>query len=110
VAWDGGAVVGCVRLWAVKVGHAPAILLGPIAVDPDYRSHGLGAALVARACEACAHAGQALIVLVGDPPYFGPLGFVAAPKVVMPGPVDQRRVMTRALKPGEVAEGLVTRA
>lgn len=108
VAWDAGAVVGCVRLWSVRVGGASAVLLGPIAVDPDHRSHGLGAALVMRACEATAAAGHRLIVLVGDPPFFGPLGFVAAPKVIMPGPVDQRRVMARALSPGVEAEGLVT--
>jgi predicted N-acetyltransferase YhbS len=110
VAWDAGGVVGCVRLWPVKVGQTPAILLGPIAVDPDHRSHGLGAALVAHACAAAADAGHALIVLVGDPPFFGPLGFGAAPKVAMPGPVDQRRVMARALKPGADAEGAVTPA
>ncbi|MEJ0066445.1 MAG: hypothetical protein WDM85_14410 [Caulobacteraceae bacterium] len=53
-----------------------------------------------------------LIVLVGDPPFFGPLGFVAAPGVVMPGPVDQSRVMRRALKPGADAglKGLVAAA
>jgi len=110
VAWQGGGVVGCVRLWSVKVGQAPAILLGPIAVDPDYRSHGLGAALVTRACEACVRDGHALIVLVGDPPYFGPLGFSTTAKVIMPGPVDQRRVMARALRPGAEAAGLVTPA
>jgi predicted N-acetyltransferase YhbS len=112
VAWHEGGVVGCVRQWAVKVGESPAILLGPFAVDPDYRRQGLGAALIARACEAAAETGHAVIVLVGDPPYFGPLGFEVAPKVTLPGPVDPRRVMARALKPGAGAalEGAVTSA
>ena len=46
VAWDGGQVVGCAQQWAVKVGETPAIFFGPIAVDPAYRHHGVGAALI----------------------------------------------------------------
>ena len=112
IAWDGRELVGSVRQWTVIVGETPAIFLGPIAVEEDYRSHGVGAALIERACAAAVAAGHALIVLVGDPPFFGPLGFVAAPGVVMPGPVDQRRVMSRALKPGADAglKGLVVAA
>lgn len=109
VAWDGGRLVGCARQWAARVGGTPAIFFGPIAVDPAYRSQGLGAALTERACDAAASAGHALIVLVGDMPFFGPLGFAPAPKVTMPGPVDQRRVLARALQPGaaDALEGLV---
>src|SRR5580658_6124943 len=112
VAWDAGCVVGCVQLWRVKVGETPAILLGPIAVEAAARSHGLGAALVERACEAAAEAGHALIVLVGDMPFFGPHGFAPAPGVRMPGPVDQRRVLAKPLTPGADAGlmGLVTAA
>ena len=109
VAWDHREVVGCVRQWAVKVGETPAVFLGPIVVEPDYRSHGLGAALIDHACAAATRGGQHLIVLVGDMPFFGPLGFTQAPAVVMPGPVDQRRVLARALHPGVATDlkGLV---
>jgi predicted N-acetyltransferase YhbS len=112
VAWDAGRIVGCVRQWTVKVGQAPSIFLGPIAVEPAYRSQGLGAALIERACEAAARGGEAGIVLVGDMPLFGPHGFVPAPRVVMPGPVDRRRVLARALQPGAdlALEGLITAA
>jgi predicted N-acetyltransferase YhbS len=100
VAWEDGRIVGCVRQWPVRIGETPAILLGPFAVDPDYRSQGLGAALIAHACEAAARAGCGLVVLVGDAPYFGPMGFSIAPKVRMPGPVDPKRVLVRALRQG----------
>jgi predicted N-acetyltransferase YhbS len=105
VAWRDGAAVGCVRLWPIAIGGTPALLLGPFAVDDAHRGQGLGAALIARACEAAAEAGHALILLVGDADYFAPLGFSAAParEVVMPGPVDQRRVLARALKEGSSA-------
>jgi len=99
-AWDGRELVGSVRQWAVKVGATPAIFLGPIAVEAAYRSHGLGAALIEQACAAASGAGHAAIVLVGDMPFFGPLGFDPAPGVIMPGPVDQTRVLARALTPG----------
>lgn len=93
VAREGGRVIGSVRLWAVTVGDTPALFLGPIAVDAAQRSAGLGADLV-EACIAQAKAnGSAGILLVGDPPYFGRFGFVAAPAVTLPGPVDPRRLL-----------------
>jgi len=109
LAWDADRLVGCVQLWPVTVGGAPAILLGPIAVEPAYRRHGLGAALIDRACAAAAEAGHRLMVLVGDMPLFGPHGFTPAAKVMMPGPVDQRRVLALALVAGAEVdlEGLV---
>ncbi len=107
VAWRAGTAVGCVRLWAIAVGDAPALLLGPFAVEGRLRGEGIGRALIARACEAAAAAGHRLVLLVGDEPYYGPLGFSAAPAraVRLPGPVDQRRVLVAALAPG-AAEGL----
>ena len=101
-ALDGERVAGAVRLWPILIGESPAQFLGPIAVDPEYRSHGLGAALIERACRAAASAGHRLVLLVGDRAFFEPLGFEGAPaeRLVMPGPVDPRRVLWRALQPG----------
>ncbi len=112
VAWASREAVGCVRMWPVTIGPAPAILLGPFAVDSERRRQGLGAALINRACEAAAEAGHALIVLVGDPDYFAPLGFSVARNLVMPGPVDRRRVLARALKSYRAVElaGAVARS
>jgi predicted N-acetyltransferase YhbS len=100
VAREAGAVVGCVRMWPVRIGDTPAVLLGPFAVDEACRGQGLGAALIERACAAAKTAGHALILLVGDQPYFGPLGFIRSGALRLPGPVDQRRVLVLALKPG----------
>jgi predicted N-acetyltransferase YhbS len=110
VAWDGKRLVGCVRQSDVRVEAAPAILLGPIAVDSAYRHHGLGGALIEAAVAAATQASLTMIVLVGDMPLFGPHGFQVAPKLVMPGPVDQRRVLARVLAQGAVAEGRVSAA
>lgn len=102
VAWDEAKAVGSARLWPVTIGQAPALLLGPFAVDEAYRRQGLGAALARHACETAATAGHGLVMLVGDEAYFAPLGFSAQParRVIMPGPVDQRRVLVRALSAG----------
>jgi predicted N-acetyltransferase YhbS len=57
---------------------------------------------VRRACEAATAAGWRYVLLVGDPPFFGPLGFRAAEAAlaVLPGPVDRARVLVKALVPG----------
>ncbi len=102
VAHDGAEVVGCVRQWPVTIGGTPAALLGPFAVHPDWRSRGLGAALIVHAVAAAKDAGHAFVILVGDAPYFGPLGFEVASGAVMPGPVDPRRVLIARLT-GEAA-------
>jgi predicted N-acetyltransferase YhbS len=106
-AHSDGVLAGSVRLWPIRVGERPVVFLGPIAVDPTWRSRGLGAALVRKACDAAKAAGHDLILLVGDAPFFGPLGFEVVPpgRIVMPGPVDSRRLLARSLVPG-AAEGL----
>jgi predicted N-acetyltransferase YhbS len=98
-AWSGDRLLGCARMWRVRVGGRPATFLGPFAVEQGERNAGFGARLIARACEAARAAGETHVVLVGDEPYFGRLGFTAAAgrAVVMPGPVDQRRVLVCVL-------------
>jgi predicted N-acetyltransferase YhbS len=82
-------------------------------VEQGERNAGFGARLIARACEAAQAAGESHVLLVGDEAYFGRVGFstAAGRAVQMPGPVDQRRVLVRALTPdaGELA-GPVTAA
>ena len=39
----GGRLVGTLRLWHVSVGGVPALVLGPLAVDPSVRALGIGA-------------------------------------------------------------------
>ncbi len=111
VAMRGGKPVGCVRMWPVTIGGETVAFLGPLAVDPDERSHGLGQTLVEAACEAARIAGWKAVLLVGDAPYFTRAGFSNAHTkgVEMPGPVDQRRVLLKALLPGgdEGLSGLV---
>jgi len=106
-AWEEARLVGSVRLWPVSIGGEPVAFLGPIAVEAELRKHRIGQTLVERACEAAKTAGWRAVLLIGDAPYFGRVGFDAAPAraVRMPGPVDQRRVLLKALREGG-ADGL----
>lgn len=100
-AKGGSRLLGVARMWRVRVGGRPVAFLGPFAVEVGERSAGFGARLVARACEAARNAGESHVILVGDESYFSRMGFEAeaARAVVMPGPVDQRRVLVRKLTP-----------
>lgn len=96
-AWADGQLLGVVRQWRARVGATPVIFLGPLAVEPEQQSGGVGGLLVQRALEAAQAVGEPAVLLVGDGPYFARFGFAAAPAqgVRMPGPVDQRRVLVR---------------
>ena len=103
----GTLIVGSVRVTPAAIGPFIGHMLGPLTVDPAFEGRGIGAALMNRAIAAAREAGHRLILLVGDAPYFERVGFSAAPAkgVVMPGPVDQRRVLLKALREGG-ADGL----
>ncbi len=103
----GGTVMGSVRLTPIRIGGKPALLLGPLAVAPEWTGQGCGRTLVRTAVEAARKAGHALMLLVGDEPYYGPLGFrrIIRGAVTMPGPVDPDRVLVAELTPG-AADGL----
>ena len=62
VAVERGRVVGTVRLWHVAAGPGcAALLLGPLAVHPDYRNRGIGTTLVRRAFARARLAGHGAI-------------------------------------------------
>ncbi|MEP1444450.1 MAG: N-acetyltransferase [Hyphomicrobiales bacterium] len=94
VALEDDAVAGSVRLTKVEIGKKEAYLLGPLCVADPKQGGGIGKALVQKACEAV-HKKHALpVILVGDAPYYAPLGFERAPRgIQMPGPVDYARLL-----------------
>jgi predicted N-acetyltransferase YhbS len=106
-AVEDGRIVGTVRMWRVAVDGVPVAFLGPLAVDSGERNAGLGGLLVERACEAATAAGELAVLLVGDLAYFGRFGFDIAGGVVMPGPVDSKRVLARRFSQVEL-KGAVT--
>jgi predicted N-acetyltransferase YhbS len=102
VAVEEGELRGSVRFWSISVGPEPALLLGPLAVASDQRGRGLGIALMERGIEEAKRLGHRAIILVGDAPYYGRLGFAAVPpgRIKFPGPVDKGRILGLALVDG----------
>ena len=98
----GTLLVGSVRLTPVRIGETPALLLGPLTVEPPFRERGIGRALIERALADARAQGHRLVVLVGDEPYYGRCGFKRVPKgsAVMPGPVDPDRLLVAELVAG----------
>lgn len=97
-------VIASVRMTRVRAGQGEALLLGPLAVQPKYKNLGIGRRLVAIALEAAAKAGFKAVILVGDEPYYGPLGFKRVPrgKLTMPRPVDYGRLLVHEIDPGAI--------
>ena len=103
--WIGTLLVGSVRLSSIRIGPTRALLLGPLTVEPPFRSHGIGRSLIERSLDSARAAGYRLVVLVGDVPYYGRFGFKPIPKrqVTMPGPVDPARLLVAELEDGAFA-------
>ena len=102
------SVAGSIRLTPIRIGEAPdALLLGPLTVSPDFKNRGLGKALMRTAMEAAAAAGDRIVLLVGDAPYYSPFGFQQVPpgRITLPGPVDPARLLVALLNDGDMPEG-----
>lgn len=56
----------------------PALSLAPVGVLPSYQGKGIGAALVRAGLEECERRGRPLVIVLGDPAYYGRFGFVPA--------------------------------
>jgi len=104
VAMDGSFLAGSVRYWPIAIGEAPALLLGPLAVEPSRRSQGIGESLMTRSLARAAELGHELVILVGDLPYYARAGFAVAPagQIQLPGPVDPARLLCRELVSGAI--------
>jgi len=107
----GTLLVGSLRLTPICIGETPALLLGPLTVEPPFRERGVGGTLIKRALKEAESKGHKLVVLVGDEPFYGKSGFkrIAKGRVKMPGPVDPARLLVAELVPGafEGVSGLI---
>jgi predicted N-acetyltransferase YhbS len=105
VATHDGRLAASVRTTPITIGGRPALLLGPLAVVPEHKGRGAGKALVRKALEAARAHRHHAVMLVGDLPYYGPLGFTFLGRdvVTLPAWVDPDRVLVAGL-----AEGALT--
>ena len=101
----GDKLVGTVRLWHVSAGGVPALVLGPLAVDPACRKLGVGAALINRALATARARSHRAVILLGDAPYYARFGFSAQKTglLTLPGPFERERLLGLELCEGALA-------
>lgn len=95
-------IIGAVKLTKIMVGETQVLLLGPLVVEPEYKSCGIGAALMEKAVSAAREAGHEAIILVGDYDYYQKFGFeqTAYKQITLPGPADPARILICPLVKG----------
>jgi predicted N-acetyltransferase YhbS len=99
-ALHGDALAGTIQCWPVALAcdggtTVAMVMVGPVAVEPEWQQAGIGRALMERMLAA---AGDAPLMLIGDPEYYGRFfGFVAdrTGKWRLPGPFEARRLLAR---------------
>ena len=111
---EDGSLLASLRFWPILIEETPAILLGPLAVEPPLQGQGIGKALVRHGLSEARRLGHRICVVVGEPEYYAPFGFTSAPVagLVLPGPVEPRRFQVLELASGALdgVRGLIGRA
>lgn len=106
-----GRLVGTLRLWHVSAGGTPALVLGPLAVDPNCRKLGVGAALISQALAEARARGHGAVILLGDAPYYARFGFSGRKtgELSLPGPFERDRLLGLELREGALdgASGMI---
>ena len=98
----GTLLVGSVRMTRICIGDTPALMLGPLTIEPPFRDRGIGKAMIERALSDAKQRGHKLVVLVGDEPYYKRVCFKRVPggAIKMPGPADPARILAVELAEG----------
>jgi putative acetyltransferase len=89
VAEEDGTLVGHVmNTWNWLAGGSPRVLqLSPLGVLPEHQGRGHGSALVHASLEAVRARGETLLLVEGNPKYYGRFGFVRADELgLLPPP------------------------
>ena len=100
-----GTLAGTIQAWPVALtdpqGRAhPLIMVGPVAILPERQGQGFGRALMAAQASGLDPAAPLPQMLIGDEPYYGQFGFVAAPRGWQcPGPWQPERLLVRGANP-----------
>jgi len=94
-AFEDEVLVGTIQCWPVGVGTVPVVLVGPVAVAPDWQRTGIGRMLMTKLIDTAPDTAMAMI---GDPEYYGRFfGFTAdaTGSWDVPGPVERHRLLGR---------------
>jgi putative acetyltransferase len=121
---DGDLVLSLIAITDRPLGHiafsrltmpgTPAVracALAPLAVHPTAQKQGLGSALVTDGVRRLAHAGWDLVLILGDPAYYGRFGFTAQSARAFETPYDSPYLQALVLsEKGKDARGPISYA
>lgn len=111
VAWRDGRLVGHIlfsRLNALENRGLRAAALGPLAVLPEEQGKGIGSALVRDGLEWLKADGEDLVLVLGEPEFYGRFGFSAKAAQAFQTPYDGPHLQALALsEAGHQAHGLL---
>tara|TARA_A100001037_G_scaffold306666_1_gene353811 strand:- start:18240 stop:18728 length:489 start_codon:yes stop_codon:yes gene_type:complete len=105
-------VVGVIRFTKISIGNEfTCLLLGPIAVLPEYQGIKIGSSLMKHGLKAAKNAGYELVVAIGDPEFLGDFGFISieGKELTFPIFVDKNRFLIKELIEGssKLAKGKI---
>jgi putative acetyltransferase len=111
VATIGNRIVGHVAFSAVTIDDYMALALAPVAVEPEFQRQGIGAALIRWGLDECRRLGHGVVIVLGEPAYYGRFGFTSASQfgIDCPFPVPSEAFMVLELFPDAAAgrQGMV---
>ncbi|MEV4558071.1 N-acetyltransferase [Kitasatospora sp. NPDC049285] len=93
-----GVVIGHALLTRLRIGNGKGLALAPVAVAPEWQRKGVGSAVVRAALDAAAEAGERVVVVLGEPGYYGRFGFTPASGHRISGPFEVPDAYFQALR------------
>lgn len=91
-AVKGGKIIGHIAFTICGLAEdedARTALLGPLAIDPDYQRQGIGRALQQAGFDRLVELDIRTVCVLGDPAYYGRLGFKAELGIKPPYPIPE---------------------
>ncbi len=110
---DNQTIIASIAYWQFDIAGFKALLLGPLAVDPDYQNKGLGKKLINKtlqlAKQMAKKADWKMVILIGDLDYYSKSGFKQVPQgaINYPSPTDPKRILYQNFEQG-FFENLIT--
>ncbi len=95
-------LLGSLQCWPIRIRpkkgeEMPLVMVGPVAVHPDYQRQGFGHLLMQQMLTTALEIGNPPMLMIGDVEYYGRFGFSAdnTGGWELPGPVERSRLLLR---------------